>query len=113
MLPVAEAIPGIRPSRLLNRTKKKTVQRYGRKASAPWPPIAGRATWSRMNRTIASNMFMNRPAGHVLPRDVPGQRDDDQRHQHRGDHLRDHEPGDLEPGDRRQVDLPARTGARQ
>ena len=32
MLPVAEAPPGIMPSRLLNRTKKKTVQRYGRNA---------------------------------------------------------------------------------
>ena len=27
MLPVAEAMPGISPSRLLNRMKKKTVQR--------------------------------------------------------------------------------------
>ncbi len=61
MLPVAEAQPGIMPSKLLNRTKKKTVQRYGKKRSAPWPPIAGRATSSRMNSSIASNMFMNQP----------------------------------------------------
>ncbi len=41
--------------------KKNIVQRNGKKSSAPWPPIAGRAIPSRMNRRIASNMFMNRP----------------------------------------------------
>ncbi len=44
MLPVALAPPGIIPSRLQKRTKKKSVQRYGRNWSearpwcfAPWP----------------------------------------------------------------------------
>ena len=41
--------------------KKKRVHRNGRNLSAPWPPMAGRATLSRMNRTIASNRFMNQP----------------------------------------------------
>ena len=61
MLPVAEAPPGIIPSRLQKSTKKKIVQRNGRKPSAWCPPIAGRAIWSRMNTRIDSKMFRNGP----------------------------------------------------
>ncbi len=84
--------------------KKNTVSRNGTKSSAPWPPIDGRATLSRMNRTSASNAFMNAPAAHRPLGDVPGQRDHDQHDQGRRDQLHHHEPGDLEvitPGQNR------------
>ena len=110
-LPVAEAPPGIMPSRLLNRTKKKTVQRYGKKRSAPWPPIAGRATSSRMKSSIASNMFMNQPRlyGVRAMWRTTGTKIDD--HEHRRDHLHHHEAGELQPQDLGQMESPARTSA--
>ena len=43
--------------------KKNTVQRNGRKRSPSCWPMAGRATSSRMNTSITSKMFHQRPRG--------------------------------------------------
>ena len=94
--PVGEPPQGTSPHRLRNRMKKNSVQRNGRKRSASWLPIAGRATSSRMNRTITSNMFHNRPRGGRPAASLPPQRNKDRQHHHSDHQLHDHELGQMQ-----------------
>ena len=95
MLPVADAPPGIRPSRLLNRMKKKTVRGMAgtvRAVAADGGP--GDLVADEQDERLEG--VHERPAADGTLRDVPGQGDDDRDDQRRRDHLHHHEPGDLE-----------------
>ena len=92
--PVGEPAQGTMPRQVAGQDEEEQRQQEWAKRSASCDPMVGRATWSRMNTTIASKHVPDAAARSGSARDPPGQRYEDGDQHNRADHLQHHEFGD-------------------